>query len=160
LETNSVGNANRLTLDAFDPAASILQRLAEGIADNDTQRRADLSTWDSATRAMEVLDAVELSLEKGRTIDVFQQQLTQRLAFRGTMAALGCGLLMIGFMAVVFVTILGGAERQGQPPLVPGWPMLLLAVLALFLLLQVVPLLVRQSKPGASPQGRSAERDN
>ena len=95
---------------------------------------------------MEVVDAVELSLQKGRTIEVFQQQLTERLAFRGTMAALGCGLLLIVFLAVVLVAVLGGAEGLVQEKIVPGWPLLLLAVLVFFLLLQAVPMLAQKPK--------------
>jgi hypothetical protein len=95
---------------------------------------------------MEVADAVELSLEKGRTIEVFQQQLTERLAFRGTMAALGCGLLLVGFLAIIFITLLGGAEGKDRPLLLPSWPLVLLAVLALFLLMQTVPLLIAKTK--------------
>jgi FtsH-binding integral membrane protein len=91
---------------------------------------------------MEVVDAVELSLEKNRTIDVHQQQLTERLAFRGVMSALGCGLLLIGFLALVLVTIFGGAEGEGRAKVLTSWPFILLAVLALFLVLQLVPLLV------------------
>ena len=96
---------------------------------------------------MEVVDAVELSLQKVRMIDVYQQQLTERLAFRGTMAAVGCGLLLISFVVLVAVTILGGAERPGGNPLFRSWGVLLLAVLAFFLLLQALPLLAARLKP-------------
>lgn len=89
---------------------------------------------------MEVVDAVELSLQKGRTIEVFQKQLTEKLAFRGTMAALGCGLLLIAFFAVVAVAVLGGAEGIVGQKILPAWPLLMLGVLAFFLLLQAVPL--------------------
>lgn len=105
------------------------------------------STWETATRDMEVVDAVELSLQKGRTIEVFQQQLTERLAFRGTMAALGCGLMLIAFVAVVVVAALGGAEGLIGQRIAPAWPFVLLAVLAFFLLLQAVPLLASKPKP-------------
>jgi predicted dehydrogenase len=159
LQTRAEDQQDRRTLERFDLAGAAIERLAEAIAETDTERRAARSTWESATRAMEVVDAVDLSLAKGRTIDVYQQQLTERLAFRGTMAALGCGLLMVGFVAIVLVTMLGGAERQGRPPLVPGWPMVLLAVLAFFLVLQVVPLLAQKSKSSTSHAARRTKRD-
>jgi hypothetical protein len=146
-------------LEHYDSAGAAIRKLAEAVAEKDATRRAASSTWDSATRAMEVVDAVDLSLAKGRTIDVYQQQLTERLAFRGTMAALGCGLLVVGLVAFVLVTILGGAERQGRPPLVPGWPVVLLAVLAFFLVLQVVPLLAMRSKESSSQATRPTVRD-
>src|SRR5207248_1992378 len=113
--------------------------------------RAGFSTWEAATRAMEVVDAAELSLQKGRTIEVYQQQLTERLAFRGTMAAMGCGLLLVAFLAVVVVAVLGGAEGIVRQKVAPAWPLVLLAVLAFFLLLQAVPLLVRKSNRNEIP---------
>ena len=95
---------------------------------------------------MEVVDAVDLSLQKSRTIDVHQQQLTQQLAFRGTMAALGCGLLLAGFAVTVFITLLGGAEGAGGRKMLPGWHLVLAVVLLVFLLLQAVPLLATKRK--------------
>ncbi len=140
-------------LDAYDPARAAIVRLADAVDPSQVQRRATASTWDSATRAMEVVDAAELSLQKGRTIEVYQQQLTERLAFRGTMAAIGCGLLLIAFVAVIVVAILGGAEGIVRQRLIPSWPLLLLAVLAFFLLLQAVPLLARKTSHDESESG-------
>ncbi len=114
---------------------------------------SDISTWDRATRAMEVVDAVELSLQKGRTIEVYQQQLTEQLAFRGTMAAFGCGLLLLGLVLMFVAGIAGGADWILQRPVIGGWPIFLLAVLAFFLLLQLVPWL-------ATRQTASRDRDN
>ena len=99
---------------------------------------------------MEVVDAAELSLQKGRTIEVFQQQLTERLAFRGTMAAFGCGLMLLAFFAVVAITLLGGAESVLKQRIAPAWPLILLALLAVFLSLQAVPFLVNKKPPGGN----------
>ena len=128
----------------FDPAASAIQRFTSAISTPTSADAPEVSTWQAATRAMEVVDAVELSLQKGRTIEVFQQQLTERLAFRGTMAAFGCGLLLLAFLAIVVIAILGGAEGMVREKIAPAWPLLLLAVLAFFLLLQAVPLLAQK----------------
>jgi len=137
------------SLEPFDSARVAIQQLGQAIATTSAERRRDMSTWNSATRAMEVVDAVELSLEKGRTLDVHQQELTERLAFRGTMAALGCGLLLVGFCVFVLVTLFGTAEGKERPQLISSWPIVLLAVLAFFLLLQCAPLIVAKKKPGA-----------
>ena len=129
------------------------ERFAAAAAETNAERRAAASTWEAATRAMEVVDAVELSLQKGRTIEVFQQQLTEQLAFRGTMAALGCGLLLIAFLAVFVVALLGGAEGVvASRQIAPGWPLVLLAVLAFFLLLQAIPMLAQKPKPTGADQ--------
>jgi predicted dehydrogenase len=136
---------------SLHPAAVAIDRFADAIAAPTANDEADKSTWQSATRAMEVVDAVELSLQKGRTIEVFQQQLTERLAFRGTMAAFGCGLLLLAFFAVIVIAILGGAEGMVREKIAPAWPLLLLVVLAFFLLLQAVPLLVQKHKDKRPP---------
>jgi hypothetical protein len=145
LETSDGEHSIAEELSNFHPAQIAVEKLACAISQA-SATDAPVSTWDAATRAMEVVDAVDLSLQKGRTIDVHQQQLTERLAFRGTMAALGCGLLLVGFAVTVFVTLLGGVEGPGGQKFLPAWPMVLLVVLSLFLLLQAVPLLASKAK--------------
>ncbi len=88
---------------------------------------------------MEVADAVDLSLQKGRTIEVFQQKLTEQLAFRGTMAAFGCGLLLLGMFVTIAAGLLGGADWPLKQLVMDSWHIILLAVLAFFLFLQLVP---------------------
>jgi hypothetical protein len=135
-----------------DPAKAAIARLADALHKDNAARHASLSTWPQATRSMEVVDAVELSLQKGRTIEVHQQQLTEQTAFRGTMAALGCGLLMIGFLVVVAVALLGGVETFVEQPLLQRWPVALLTILVFFLLLQTVPMLTaKQKQPASTP---------
>ncbi len=97
---------------------------------------------------MEIVDAIELSLQKGRTIEVYPQQLTEQLAFRGTMAAFGCGLLLLGLFVLAVAGILGDALNV---PLMHYWPWALLAVLAIFLLLQTVPWLAEKRRAKFPP---------
>jgi predicted dehydrogenase len=149
LETIVEEDSLHETLEPHDASLAAIRRFAAAAAETSAEQRRAASTWGDATRAMEVVDAVTLSLEKGRTIDVFQQQLTERLAFRGTMAAIGCGVLLVGFAAIVLVAMLGGLEGVPGQRLVPSWPFVLLSVLAFFLLLQVVPLLA--TKPSRRP---------
>ncbi|MCI0334851.1 MAG: hypothetical protein L0228_16680 [Planctomycetes bacterium] len=148
LETVLADEEDRQTLEAYDSARVAIRQLEQAILETNAERRQGMCTWNAATRAMEVVDAVELSLEKGRTIDVHQQQLTEKLAFRGTMSAIGCGLLLVGFAVFVVVSLFGTAEGKDRPQLILSWPFFLLAVLALFLLLQFAPLLITRKKPG------------
>jgi predicted dehydrogenase len=146
LATTTSGRRDTRPLEPFDSAHVAIRKFADAAVEDSETRRA-ASTWENATRAMEVVDAVELSLEKNRTIDVHQQQLTEQMAFRGTMSAIGCGLLLVGFFALVIVTIVGGAENEGRKHLINSWPIILLAVLAVFLLFQFVPLLIVKRAP-------------
>jgi hypothetical protein len=148
IEVASDGQPNVQPLATFDAAQLAIERFANSIAETNSEDRAAASTWEAATRSMEVVDAIELSLQKGRTIEVFQQHLTEQLAFRGTMAALGCGLLLIAFLALFAVALLGGAEGIVKEKIAPAWPLVLLAVLAFFLLLQAIPMLARKPKKG------------
>lgn len=146
LELMNEGGRTQLPVPSFDPAAQAVERFLQAITDPDVESRSARSTWDSAIRSMEVVDCVELSLVKGRTIEVVQQQLTEQLAFRGTMSAFGCGLLMLAFLSVVAVALLGGAEGLIGQKIAPAWPVLMLAILASFLILQAVPFLLANTR--------------
>jgi hypothetical protein len=148
LETIGADEHDRQTLEPFDPADVAVRQLAQAVAATSDAERREMCTWNTATRAMEVVDAVELSLEKGRTLDVHQQQFTERLAFRGTMAALGCGLLLVAFVVLTLVSLFGTAEGEGRQKLISSWSIILLAVLAFFLFQQSAPLLVGKKRRG------------
>jgi len=146
LETSDGTETDTQQLTQHHASHVAIEQFAAAILQGSATEEVVVSTWDTATRAMEVVDAVDLSLQKGRTIDVHQQQLTERLAFRGTMAALGCGLLLVGFAVTVFMTVLAGVGGRAGQMVVPALPMVLLIVLSLFLLLQAVPLLASKTK--------------
>jgi hypothetical protein len=81
-------------------------------------------------------------------IDVHHQQLTEHLAFKGTMAAAGCGLLFLLVPLYFFVAWVAG--RLGVP-IGQFAPHVLLGLLALFLGLQFLPKLLYRSREGEAP---------
>lgn len=126
--------------ESYDAARNAINSFASSIVARDRGESAEAdSNWDSATAAMEVADVVELSLQKGKTIEVHHQQLTEELAFRGTMSALGCALLLTWLVGVVVAGIVGDAFGF---PLARLWPFFLVGTLALFLLIQLLPKLI------------------
>jgi hypothetical protein len=134
----------------FDAATQAIRELAAAVDGHtiaawqpDANRQ---TTWPSATRAMEIVDAVELSLQKGRMVEVYQQKLTEQLAFRGTMAAFGCGLMLLVTLVAIIVGVVGGVESLLQEKVLQGWAMALLAILGGFLGLQIVPHLGRKRR--------------
>ena len=159
LETVGAGERQTEELEPFDAPRIAIQQLEQAVAETDGERRHDWSTWDTATRDMEIVDAIELSLEKGRMIDVHKQQLTEQLAFRGTMSAIGCGLLVVGFLVFFIVSLFGAAEGNDARKLIPAWPKILLAVLAFFLLLQFAPLLILGKKTGRNASTANPRSD-
>jgi hypothetical protein len=143
IATNFGGQAESVATPDFDAARVAIDELAAALPANGTEGSEAASTWQSATAAMEIVDTIELSLQKGRTIEVHQQRLTEQLAFRGTMAAFGCGLLFVMFFGLMVAGVVGDVLGV---PVKDYWPIALLAVLALFLLMQALPWLVKRRR--------------
>ncbi len=116
-------------------ASAAIERFAQAVEAGDAAE----STWLRALRAMELTDSIEISLRRGRMIDVHDQQLTEQLAFKGTMAAFGCGVLLLIVPAMLLAGWIAGLVGI---PIAEYWPHVLLAILALFLGLQLLPKLL------------------
>ncbi len=121
-------------------ATGAIERFASAVESEDSSA----STWLQALRAMELTDSIEISLRRGRMIDVHDQQLTEQLAFKGTMSAFGCGLLLVIVPALLVIGWIAGLVGI---PVAEYWPHVLLAILALFLGLQFLPKLLYKSPP-------------
>lgn len=115
--------------------------------------------WDDAARAIELAESVPRSLAKGRAIDLHQEEFSELGTFRGTMASLGCGLVLAALFVLLVATLVGGIAREAGWDLgerIAGvWPVAVLTVLGLFLALQLLPLLIA---PAARPRGGPASR--
>jgi hypothetical protein len=92
--------------------------------------------WLGACRTMELADAVQHSLERGRTIELHYEAPSEHATFKGVMSGVGCLLLLAGLLVLVVATT---AVNAGVP-LARHWPYLLVAVLGVFLLLQSLKL--------------------
>ena len=88
---------------------------------------------------MELADTIEISLRRGRMIDVHHQQLTEQMAFKGTMSALGCGVLMI---LPPLLLLIGWLAELAGLPVASYWPHALLMVFLAFLVFQFLPQLL------------------
>ena len=93
---------------------------------------ADGAEWLSAARSIELTETIDRSLAKGRTIELYDEDYSEETTFKGTMAALGCGVLLLALLALFLSAVVTGLGI----PLLGAWPYLLLAILAVFLLLQ------------------------
>jgi hypothetical protein len=104
------------------------------------------TTWPAALRAMELTDTIEISLRRGRMIDVHRQQLTEELSFRGTMSAVGCGVLLL--LPPLLIGLGWLAQLAGLQFNKNWWAYGLFALLAAFLLVQFAPkLLIKKRDP-------------
>jgi hypothetical protein len=133
----------RRTLPAGDPAAVAIERFIAAVEGE----AADASTWPAALHAMELADSIEISLRRGRMIDVHSQQLTEHLAFKGTMAAAGCGVLIV---LIPLLLAAGWIAGKLGVPVARYWPHALLLLLAAFLGLQFLPKLLYPQPPPKS----------
>ena len=138
------GDATVETAEQFDPAPVAVRRFADAIS----AEGSSASNWPQALAAMELADSIELSLKRGRMIDVHHQQLTEHLAFKGTMAALGCGVLLVVAPLLLLLSWIAGSFGL---PVANYWAYLLLALLAVFLGLQFLPRLIYPRRSSDAP---------
>lgn len=109
------------------------------------------ATWPDAARAIELADTVPRSLAKGRAVDLHQEEFSELGTFRGTMASLGCGLVLLGLLVLLVATLVGGIASEFEwelgKSITGAWPAVVLAVLSAFLALQLLPLLIGSDRP-------------
>jgi predicted dehydrogenase len=102
--------------------------------------------WVDAARAVELAETIERSLQKSRTIDLYYEEYTEQSTFKGLMASVGCGLLIVGLLVMGVVAI---GDLMGLP-VRKSWAYLLAGGLGFFLLLQLLMLVFH----GDSPRGK------
>ena len=103
------------------------------------------SAWLDACRAQEAAEAIDRSLLRGRTIELFGEDHTEEESFKGVMAMGGC-LLLVMALAVLFVaTIVEGLRLPLRDWAVwKFWPVYLLLPIGVFLLLQLLQLAIKR----------------
>lgn len=145
LVTEPGGRVERAT---FDRAATIL-----GLLEGSSPANADIApaVWDDAARAIELAESVPRSLAKGRAIDLHQEEFSEIGTFKGTMASLGCAIVLGGLFVLLLATLVGGIAKEAGwefgERIAGVWPVAVLVVLGAFLLLQLLPLLIGSETP-------------
>ncbi len=140
----------------FAPAEAMLDQLASQVAGSgppaDSARSDAIppASWSDAARAIELADTVPRSLAKGRAIDLHQEEYSELGTFRGTMASLGCGIILAALGLLLVAALVGGLANEFGWDLgkriAGAWPVVALVVLGGFLVLQILPLLVGESR--------------
>ncbi|MFM8735307.1 MAG: hypothetical protein ACKOC8_08955 [Pirellulales bacterium] len=147
---------------AFDRGAAVLGVLDARLSPSaGVPAPADAATWNDAARAIELAETVPRSLAKGRAIDLHREEFSEIGTFKGTMASLGCGLIMLALVVVVAATLVAGIAREfgwkAAGGVADAWPVLVLAVLGVFLVLQLIPLLVGDARGDDEADGPPAD---
>lgn len=91
-------------------------------------------TWLDGCRSVELADTIERSLNKGRVVELHFEDYSEENTFKGTMTSLGCGLLLAGLVLMFLAAMAGGLGLR----VADYWPYILLAVMVLFLLMQLL----------------------
>jgi myo-inositol 2-dehydrogenase/D-chiro-inositol 1-dehydrogenase len=131
LEISQHGESSQETFPDWDAPRTVLARFEQAVAG-----ASEPPGWSEASRDMELADAIERSVRKGRTVDLYFEDHTEHGTFKGMMAAGGCLVLLGALALVIFAT----TAVNLQVPLAHFWPYLLVAVLGAFLLLQLLKL--------------------
>jgi predicted dehydrogenase len=124
-------------LAAWDAAGETVANLQEALGG-----QPPAPDWQDATRALELVEAVERSLNRGRSVELQQQDTGEAATFKGLMASAGCLLLLSAVAALVAALV---ANRLGVPWarwIVYG----LIGVLGLFLVVQFLQLAIPRNK--------------
>src|SRR5262249_6311802 len=93
----SAGSCPLGSHDNLSPEARVFAQLPSAIADPDSY---DDSGWLAACRDQEAAEAVDRSLARGRTIELFNEEHTEEESFKGIMAMGGCLLLVMSLLVV------------------------------------------------------------
>jgi len=105
----------------------------------------DDSAWLAACRDQEAAEAVDRSLLRGRTIELFNENHTEEQSFKGVMAMGGCLLLMAALAILFFIVLVESLQLPIRSLLVWRlWPVYLLVPIVIFLLLQFLQLAVKR----------------
>jgi len=127
------GATDRHAYDAVDLPARGIADFAAALSTAQLDPR-----WETAARSVEMAEAVETSLEKGKRVVLLPEEHSESATFRGTMTSVGCGLLLVAMLAL----LVAGASDALRLPIPRLWSGILLAMLVLFLLLQLLPKIV------------------
>jgi predicted dehydrogenase len=148
--------SDRTDRAGFDRGAAILDLLHGGAAIADGSSDIPPAAWDDAARAIELAETAPRSVAKGRAIDLHQEEFSELGTFKGTMASLGCAIVLGGLFVLLLATLIGGIAKEagwGLGERIAGvWPVAVLVMLGLFLALQLLPLIVGAPPPKRRPQ--------
>ena len=146
LEIRAGDQEQREFFDDWSAAAVALEKLRTAIAGRPVE-----ADWSVASRSVELAEAIDRSLARGRTIELHDEEFTDVGTFKGTMTSVGCGLLIGGLVIIVVLAVLDLVARQMGWQWAGGllglWPYVLLGLLGLFLAVQLV---LKVAAPGDS----------
>lgn len=77
------------------------------------------AAWGVAVRALETLDAVLVSLKRGRTVELQKTQVSEQRTFKGMMSAVGCLLLLLAPLCLIGAAVVDRLQASFRPRAAP-----------------------------------------
>ncbi len=149
---HSGGKETTVSHDDWSYAAAAESFLAQALA-----REPLRPSWNDAARSIELTDAVERSLRRGRKIEVRVEEADDIGNFKGIMASVGCGILMFGLflmgLCILSAVIFRAAGwNQAANFMNKSWPFVLVVMSAAYLGLQLfIKLTVKPNRKSVKP---------
>ena len=138
----AAGLSLRLTVNQPEQAPAVTETTADAGGWLLEQFEASAPLWSELACAVELVDAVERSVRRRRTIDVYFETPSERGLFKTQMTAVGCSLLMLTFVAVVLYLVFEASIDM--PQIVRQiLVVLIFAPLGIFLVLQLLLFVAR-----------------
>jgi hypothetical protein len=127
----------------FDAAVHQVEQVLETEESPEKKLAAEQLSWNEACRALEVTEAIQRSLRRGRQIEVRTEEAADISNFKGIMSSVGCGIIIFGMFAIIgmrfAVTILNAAKLTTMAEFVSKLiPFSILALAVIFLVVQAV----------------------
>jgi hypothetical protein len=145
LETTPRETAHESVAADFDEGTAVLSNFAAALAG-----RAVRPDWTDLTRDFEIVEACQRSVQKRRTIDLHFETTSERTEFKSQMAAIGCALLIVTFLACLGYLLLGSLFAVNET-VMRVLRLLIFLPLAVFLVLQFLLFLARPASSDQSP---------
>lgn len=168
-ECSEQGQASRVTRTgaetlewpAWNWQHSVLDMFSEALRGAPPQ-----PNWPQVCQAMEVVDATERSVSRGRRIDLTGRTVTEKDTFRGVMSAGGCFLIIATLLVVIGFAVIEGfrmanlgpssampsaidpetGRTMGPTRPIPYWAIFLAVPMVSFLILQLLQLVIRKPR--------------
>lgn len=128
IEIIRAGEPQKFNFTAGQTLAAAAQSVIDGLADPQQKQ------WREALADLELVEAVERSARKGRTVELYHEEASEEATFKGLMAAGGCLLLLLAIGLAITAATFGRFRLM----IANIWPYALLLILAVFLGLQLL----------------------
>jgi myo-inositol 2-dehydrogenase/D-chiro-inositol 1-dehydrogenase len=146
------GAEEPIPLPPWDPHEALMAVLASSMGRRDSGESPSPNLLDG-TRAMELAEAANRSLRRGRTVELYYESISEESTFKSVMTSTGC-LVFLASLFVLPLAMVGAAIGLKWSLYIPY---LIPPALILFVILQALRPALRRPRAGASatkhPQG-------